>query len=133
MFRFRKEYLLVTIALFVVEILIAVSVHDKFVRPYVGDFLVVILLYSFFRSFLNLSFIRLAFLSLLIAYTVELLQYFHLVQQLGLQNNTIARTVVGSSAEWTDILAYTLGIAFVIGLERLRFSKTDGRLSTTSP
>jgi hypothetical protein len=38
-FRFSWKYLLLTLALLITEVLIALYMHDRFVRPYVGDFL----------------------------------------------------------------------------------------------
>lgn len=54
MLRLNKTYLILTIFLFVIEVLIALFVHDNFIRPYVGDVLVVILIYCFVKSFLDL-------------------------------------------------------------------------------
>lgn len=91
--------------------------HDNFIRPYVGDFLVVILIYCFLKSFLNIPVIPLALSVLLFSYCVETLQYFQLVNKLGLQHSKLARIVIGTSFEWIDIIAYTLGIAFIIFIE----------------
>ena len=120
MFRFRKKYFLFAVLLFVIEVLIALFLHDRFIRPYVGDFLVVILLYCFFRSFLNVNRTALALGVLLFAFVIEGAQYLHFVHHLGVENNAVVRTVLGSSAEWSDVLAYTLGIAAVLLFERRR-------------
>ena len=45
----RLPYLLAFILLLLLEIIIAVFVHDRFIRPYVGDVLVTVLL-CFFNS-----------------------------------------------------------------------------------
>ncbi len=125
LFRFHKTYFLLALALFITEVLIALYLNDRFIRPYVGDFLVVILLYCFFKSFLQISSTRLAIAVLLFAYAIEGAQYLHLVARLGMEHNRLVRTVLGSSAEWSDMLAYTLGIAFVVVLERNKpFAKT---------
>ena len=42
MLRFNKTYFLLTILLFCTEVIIALFVHDNFIRPYFGDVLVVI-------------------------------------------------------------------------------------------
>jgi len=42
----RIKYALATIAIFLIELLIALFVRDRFIRPYVGDMLVVVLIYS---------------------------------------------------------------------------------------
>ena len=54
MFHFNPRFLLLAILLLLVEILIAVYVRDALIRPYGGDFLVVIMLYGFARAFVNL-------------------------------------------------------------------------------
>ena len=123
MLRFQKKYFLLTVLLFLIEVAIALFLNDRFVRPYVGDFLVVILLYCFFKSFLNTSVVKTAFAVLLIAYAIEAAQYFHLVNHLGLQHNRVMRTVIGSSAEWSDVLAYNLGITTVLLIERKRLNQ----------
>lgn len=109
-----------TVILFITEVLIALFLHDSFVRPYVGDFLVVILIYCFVKNFLNISVIKLAIATLLFAYLVEMLQHFQLVNYLGLQNSQLAKTILGSSFEWSDMLAYTLGIILVVLVEKYR-------------
>jgi hypothetical protein len=117
MFTFNKKYLILTIILFVIEVLIAVFVRDAFVRPYVGDYLVVILIYCAVRTVLNASVWKVALGVLLFSFLIETLQYFHIVNRLGLENNVVARTVIGYGFEWEDILAYTLGIVTVLVFE----------------
>jgi hypothetical protein len=119
MLHFNPRFFLLTLVLFVIEVLIAVYVHDNFVRPYVGDYLVVMLLYCGVRTFINASPLKIALAVLLFAYLVELLQYFHLVDRLGLAGNTVARTVIGYGFEWLDLLAYTLGVISILLLEHL--------------
>lgn len=121
--KFNPRYFVYTILLFVTEVLIALFVHDQFIRPYVGDFLVVILIYCFVKSFLNTPVVPTAIAVLLFAYLVELLQYFHIVEVLGLQHSRAARIIIGSSFEWQDILAYTLGILAVVLVENRNHHK----------
>ena len=47
--KLRAAYLTAFLALLCIEILIGAFVHDAFVRPYVGDVLVVILIYCLIR------------------------------------------------------------------------------------
>ena len=114
MLHFNKNYFLLTILLFLIEVCIALFVHDNFIRPYFGDVLVVILIYCFVKSFLNVSVIKAAIAVLLFAFLVETLQYFAIIEILGLQDNKLARTVIGTSFAWEDILAYIVGIVIVI-------------------
>ncbi|WP_373511565.1 DUF2809 domain-containing protein [Persicitalea sp.] len=121
---FNKKYFLLTIILFLIEVFIALYVHDNFIRPFFGDFLVVILVYCFIRSFLSISVIAASILALLFSYFVEILQYLNIVETLGLQKSKLARTVLGTSFAWEDIVAYTLGIVFVILVEK-KTSRTN--------
>ena len=114
MFKFQKKYFFLTLALLVIEILIAVFVKDAIIRPYIGDFLVVILIYCFFKSFLNIPVLPLAISVLLFAYLIEILQYFKLIELLGLQDYKIIRIILGSSFSWLDMLAYTMGVIVVV-------------------
>ena len=118
MLKFQSHYFVVALILFLIEVCIALFINDNIIRPYVGDFLVVILLYCFFKSFLNLSVWAVSMAVLLFAYSVEILQYFKIVERLGFQNSGIARTIIGISFEWTDLLAYTLGIGLVLFIEK---------------
>ena len=49
----RWFYAICFIGLFIVETLIALFVRDAFIRPYMGDILVVILIYCFVRIFIT--------------------------------------------------------------------------------
>lgn len=117
---FNKNYFLLFLLLLIIEILIALFVHDSFVRPYVGDLLVVILIYCFIKSFFPTQVMKTAIAVLLFACTIETLQYFNLVQKLGLQHSKLARIIIGSAFEWKDMLAYVAGIGLVLLIERMK-------------
>ena len=123
MFRFQKIYFLLFLLLLWFEVLIALFVHDQFVRPYLGDFLVVLLLYCFTRSFLQVRVITAIMMVLLFAYAVETAQYFTVINHIGLEENVFAKTVIGSSFDWQDILAYTLGSLLIYLVEQVRMEK----------
>lgn len=122
MFTFKVKYLILAILLFVVEFLIALFIKDSFIRPFIGDTLVVILLYCFFRIFLKTSIINVAIGVLLFAYMVEVLQYFQFVDYLGLRNIKPLAVALGSTFDWMDILAYTIGFFAIILVERPKLS-----------
>ncbi len=117
LFQFHRKYFFSTLLLFATEIFIAAYLHDAVIRPYGGDFLVVILIYCFVKSFLNTPVIATALAVLLFFYAIETLQYFHLVDILGLEKSTVARIIIGTSFAWTDLLAYTLGILLILIIE----------------
>ncbi len=118
--RFQLRYFIWFLLLLGVEISIALFVHDKIVRPYIGDFLVVILVYCFLRAFTLLAVMRAGVISLIFAYVVETMQLFNVAERLGLKSGDIGYVVLGSSFSWTDLLMYSLGIATVLFLERNR-------------
>ena len=122
-FRLHKTYLLLALLLFLIEVIIAVYVHDSIIRPYGGDFLVVIFIYCFIKSFIDLPVWTTAIAVLLFSYTIEILQYFNLVKMLGLQDSRLARIVLGTSFAWTDLIAYTLGIILVVWIEKIIAAK----------
>ena len=79
----RIFYIISFLVIFCIEVLIALYVRDRFIRPYVGDMLVVVLVYSFVRIFLPTGIPRMPFYVFLFACFVEVLQYFQLVETLG--------------------------------------------------
>ena len=117
--KFNKKYFIIAVGIFVIEVVIALFIHDKIIRPYFGDFLVVILIYCSVKSFFNTSVYVTAIAVLLFSYLVELSQYFHLVNKLGLQNSKFARTIIGTSFEWTDLATYTAGIIVFVIIEMI--------------
>ena len=106
---FRYQFFLLFISIFIIEVLIAKYLHDPFIRPFVGDVLVVILIYSFFSIFLNCSTSKLAFAVFIFTCSIEILQWFHLVKLLHLENNKIMKIALGSVFDIKDILAYFAG------------------------
>ena len=118
MLTFNLRFFLLTILFFVTEVLIALYVKDNFVRPYVGDYLVVMLIYCAVRTFIKANPVKIALAVLLFAYLVEVLQYFRIVDRLGLSGNLVAKTVIGYGFEWCDMLAYTLGVLTILLVEK---------------
>lgn len=118
MFRFNTRYFLLSVIILGVEIFIAACMNDRIIRPYGGDFLVVILLYCLVRTILDTSILPTALAVLLFAYLIETLQYFRLADHLGLKPHSLPRILLGDYFTWTDIFSYTLGIATVIVLEK---------------
>ena len=74
------------------EVFIGLFVHDGFIRPFMGDVLVVILIYTFIRIFIPEKIRLLPLFIFIFAAGVETLQYFRIVEALGLQDNRILST-----------------------------------------
>ena len=118
MLTFNRKYFILAVILFVIEVLIALFVRDGFFRPYFGDYLVVMLVYCAVRTFIKGSTLKIAIGVLIFAYCIEVLQYFRIVDRLGLSDNTLAKTVIGYGFEWWDIVAYTLGVVTILIVEK---------------
>jgi hypothetical protein len=116
----RLIYFWATIFIFCIEAAIALFIHDRYIRPFVGDILVVILVYCFVRIFFPTG-IRLLFLyTFLFACFVEFLQYLHIIETLGLSDNAVAQTVIGTSFDWRDIFCYAIGCLCIKKIEGIR-------------
>lgn len=120
MLTFNIRYFTLATAIFITEVLIALYVRDQFVRPYMGDVLVVILLYCLVRAFLILPARPLALSVLVLSFAVEGLQYLQWVEWLGLSEYTLARTLMGTTFQWMDLVAYSVGFLMICGVESFR-------------
>ncbi|WP_396601767.1 DUF2809 domain-containing protein [Algibacter sp. R77976] len=115
--RLNKIYLALTLILFTLEALIAIYLKTGFIRHTVGDFLCVILLYCFFKSFIVGHHFKIAIAVLAIAFIVEFLQLTNYLELFNLENNQLANLILGSSFSVSDLIAYTLGIITVLIFE----------------
>ena len=105
----RSFYIISALILLAIECLIALFVHDRIVRPYIGDLLVVILIYMTVRSFIPEGIKMLPLYVFIFAVIVEILQFFDVVSMLKVSDNAAARTIIGTSFSWTDIIMYAAG------------------------
>jgi hypothetical protein len=117
---YRTQYLLLAILLLLLEIIIGAYAHDRFIRPYAGDFLITIFLYCLAQSAVRQPVVPVLTAALLFSYLLEISQYVHLVAHLGLAHSRMARIVLGSAFSWADMLAYTLGALLVLAVEHRR-------------
>lgn len=120
MIAFRPGYALATLALFTVEVCVALFVRDAWVRPYGGDVLAVALVYCGLRTVTVLRVGAAVAVAFGIAVLVELGQWIGLLDLLGLRGNGVARVVLGGSFEWQDFVAYGAGALAVLLIERWR-------------
>lgn len=107
---FNLKYLLLTVFIFLIEVLIATKLSDIFfVRAYLGDVIVVMLLYTFVKSFVKINDEKLIIGILIFSCLVEFAQYFTIAEKLGFQPGSIMYIVIGNSFSWIDILCYGVG------------------------
>ena len=121
----RLGYIIATVALLLVEVLIALFVHDNFVRPYIGDVLVVVVVYTFIRIFIPDKCRLLPLYVFIFAAFVELLQLFHLVDLLGLGDNRFFRVLIGSVFDFKDIVCYGVGCILLGAYEYVLYKSFD--------
>jgi hypothetical protein len=123
MFLFNIRYFILFSFIFCVETFIALYITQPFVRHFLGDVLVVILIYAFIKSFINITVIKASIYVVIFSYLIELFQYYNGIEILGLQDNTLARIVLGTTFTYTDLLAYTIGGVLIIITKNLGCKK----------
>lgn len=121
--QFNISYFVAFIVLFTIEALISIYLKEGFIRHTFGDFLVVILLYCFFKSFIKDREFQVALVVFIISYIIEFLQLTSFLELLNLESNSIAKTVLGSTFHLSDLVAYTLGIISILIFEHLSNGK----------
>tara|TARA_R100000479_G_scaffold21607_1_gene8165 strand:+ start:24217 stop:24549 length:333 start_codon:yes stop_codon:yes gene_type:complete len=92
-------------------VLITIFYFNPFIRGFVGDILVVILIFSFIKTFICVSSKKVLLATLLFAFGIEFLQLFEITKHLNIQSKLI-KTILGTSFEYTDFIAYIIGCVF---------------------
>ena len=99
-----------------VEVLIALFVRDAFLRPYVGDVLVVVVICLFVRIFFPHRPRLLPLYVFFFSAAVEIGQYFDYVTLLGLDQIRFFRILLGTTFSVEDLLCYGVGaVLFFLG------------------
>ncbi|NYB73573.1 DUF2809 domain-containing protein [Sedimentibacter hydroxybenzoicus DSM 7310] len=116
--KYRIKYAAAFILLVLAEVFIALYVHDNFIRPYVGDILVVVVIYCAVRTLFPNKITLLPLWIFLFAVFVEFLQYVGIVSILGLNENEFFRVLMGSVFDWKDIICYGIGFILLVVYEK---------------
>ena len=118
--RLRMGYGLAALLLFVIEVLIALFVRDRFIRPYGGDILVTLLICCVIRVILPRGYrLPVGGGVLLFAILVEIGQYFGLVYLLGLGHIKFFRILMGTGFSWWDMVCYAAGCILFMAVDAL--------------
>lgn len=112
--KINLKYLFAFLALLSIEIYIGIYVNDDFFRPYVGDVLVIILIYTFIRGITQKYIKFLPIYLFVFASTVELAQYYNIVNILHLQDKKVISTIIGTSFDIKDIFCYLIGTIIIV-------------------
>jgi hypothetical protein len=107
--RISKRYTLLFVAILAIEIFSALEVHDQLVRPFIGDVLVVILIYCFVRALFAVPTIPTLIGVFAFACAIEVSQYFELVKRLHIEHNPVLRVALGTHFDPLDFVAYAVG------------------------
>lgn len=111
----RIPYITGFFLLLIVEVLIAIFIHGGFIRNYMGDVIVVWVVYCFVKMFLiNANNYLTAIGVMIFAFLVEFLQYIHIVDILGLGDITFFRVLIGTSFSVIDLVCYSVGTAVTL-------------------
>lgn len=114
--RLRLLFAGAAVILLAAEIYIGIYVHDAFVRPYLGDTLVVMLLYCLVRIVFPTKYYWLSGAVFLFAVLVEFSQLLPLCDVLHIKNQLL-RVLMGTSFAFGDILAYFAGNLLTAGVD----------------
>ena len=117
--RFHREAALWAVLIFIVEVLIAtVWSHHRWLRSFAGDVLAVVWVYFLLKMVVKANTLSLALAAFAVGCLVELAQYVAAVNGWHVENRVV-RIVLGSVADWMDVLAYGCGFLMALGLESL--------------
>lgn len=100
-----------------IEVLIALFVHDEFVRPYFGDILAVVCVYFFVRIFLPEKPRYLSLFVTAFAFIVELVQLTPLSELLP----SPLSVIVGGTFDFKDLTCYLVGGAVCFLVDKKTF------------
>ena len=107
----RFIYCIASVMLLIIEIMIGIYAHG-WIRNYLGDVLVVILLYTLFRTVSPVwpgKWYVLPTIILVLAFLVEFLQLWGFCDRLGITDRLI-RILIGTGFSGKDLLCYAVGI-----------------------
>ena len=116
---FNKRYFIPFLLVLVCEIAIAIFYIHRFVRGFLGDILVIPLLYFLLRAFFTITHKSSIYIVLGIAFIIEILQLFNLAEELKIQSKLL-KIILGNTFDWKDLLAYTLGAAIIHLIVKLK-------------
>ncbi len=111
----RIPYIILLILLIAVEVVIALTQHGNWLRNHGGDVIVVWPVYCLVQSIIGGKKPYITHIGvLLFAFLVEFLQYFHIVDLIGLGHIEFFRVLIGTSFVVEDLYSYALGTAIGI-------------------
>lgn len=118
--RFDREAALWALFIFIIEVLIAtVWSHHPWVRGFVGDVLAVVWVYFLLKTVVKANTHGLALVAFAVGCLVELAQYVASANGWHVHNRVL-KILLGSVADWMDVLAYACGFLLILAFEFFR-------------
>ncbi len=108
----RKKLFFLSLSLFLFILCVLIVIlfsSNPFIRGFLGDAVIVMLLYSSAKSVRDFDSIWLCVGIIIFAYLIEISQYFKIITLLGFEENLFTRIIFGSVFDPLDLLAYTIG------------------------
>lgn len=122
--RFHLGYFCLALIIFLIEIAIA-KYMSGWVRSYLGDVLVIALLYSAIMSVAALNKKSVVLFTLIVAFIIEFSQYFKLAERLGFAPDSLAYIVLGNTFSVEDLGCYVVGAILILLVERVALNRSQ--------
>ena len=82
------------------------------------------MVYTAIKSVIDINIWSTAIVVLIISFGIEFLQLTTFLEQLNLHNSKVAILIFGNSFQFTDLIAYTLGIITILHI-KTNYNKTS--------
>lgn len=93
------------------------------VRSYLGDVLVIVLLYSAIMSVAALNKKSVVLFTLIVAFVIEFSQYLKLAELLGFAPDSLAYIVLGNTFSGADLGCYAIGAILILLVEQVAWQR----------
>ncbi|MDC7996150.1 ribosomal maturation YjgA family protein [Altibacter sp. HG106] len=117
----RNVYGVAFLCLLFIEVGIAMFASHGIIRGFIGDVLVIPLLYCFLQILFKGPVIRWALVALIIGFIVEYLQLVNILLP-WISTHPVLKIVLGSVFDVYDLLAYSIGFVWILIME-FRFGR----------
>ena len=129
--RYAIGYGIAALVLFLTEVVIGTWLNDwQFVRAYLGDVLVIPLIYCLIRIFTNKLPRTMPLIVFGIGVIAEISQYCKLYAILGFEKHSLPAIILGTGFSWWDMVCYAAGAVLICLVEWLIFSHIGKRNET---
>ena len=117
MIQFNLKYFTYFSILFITEILIA-KYASGFLRHTIGDYLAVMLVYTFIKAILKISLEKAILVTFAFSFLIEFLQLSDLQNNFPAAYSKMLKIIMGTSFSIGDLVAYTFGVITILIIEK---------------